>query len=1161
MKQIFLKFLKVFLIIAAIILGLLVVFGVVLSLGWPWWVGFFVLLGLAGVWIGFLFVRKIWLRRREQRFVHEIIEQDDSYLKSMGDKDRERSKELQDRWKEAMDALRHSHLRKYGNPLYVLPWYVVIGESGSGKTTAIKSARLSSPFAEVNRTSGISGTRNCDWWFFEQAIIIDTAGRYAIPVDEGRDKDEWQRFLGLLARYRKKEPLNGLVVTVAANKLLESGAEALEEDGRSIRRRIDELMRVLGTKFPVYVLLTKCDLVQGMTQFCDHLPEKGLGQAMGAINHDLSRDVSGFQERAIRVVADRLRDLRLHLFHKSDSRGVDPGLLLFPEEFERLRPGLNSFIKGAFQENPYQETPLLRGVFFSSGRQEGSPYSHFLNALGLIQERDVLPGTNKGLFLHDFFGQILPKDRRLFAPTQRAIEWNKLTRNLGLTSWVAVVVAICGLLSFSFVKNLRTLREVSREFSKPPVLQGEVVPDVIVMDRFRGAILEVEEQNSNWWIPRFGLNESKEVEFELKDKYCEQFKGGFLVPFDKQMANRMANFSSATSEEMLGHHVAHLVRRINLLRARLEGEELETLHARPQPSYSPIVSMADEKIIPEIRDKFANLYLSYLVWRSDEPSLNQEMNDLQTWLKHVLTLKGSNLNWVVTWVNGNESLPYVRLKDFWGGSLQVSQETTVAPALTLEGKARIDSFLEEIESALVDPLIIASRTLEFQGWYRKIYIDAWHEFGTAFPKGADRLQGREERQQVAARMATDEGPYFALLDRMTQELKPVADAQDVPAWVKLVYEFKATKLKAAQETALREKGALIKATKKGKKLISKLERKMSKLDTSQSLESELIAARGFGEYQEALSEVTPASASRTVAYEMATQVYNEDPATSKSPFFVAQNGANKLKTYMGGGESAQEMFWKLVTGPLDYLWHFVRMETACHLQGLWEKEVLVELQGLADQKSINQLLVGEDGLATKFIKGPAAPFVSRGLKEGYYAKKVLGERIPLEASFLSFLTKGARSARPVQGQYAVSIRGLPTDTNKGAKLRAHATRVELNCAKESQTLLNLNYPVSKTFDWSPQDCGDVIFEIEVGKLVLTKRYTGYQAFPEFLKDFEKGQCTFYPSEFPKEEAALKRLGIKHIKAKYRFKGHEPVLKLLGAAPGRAPRDIVACWDQ
>ena len=101
----------------------------------------------------------------------------------------------------------------------------------SGKTTAIQSARLSSPFFEVNQISGISGTRNCDWWFFEQAIVIDTAGRYTIRIDEERDKEEWQRFLTLLAKYRQREPLNGLIVSVAADKILETDPEALMQDG------------------------------------------------------------------------------------------------------------------------------------------------------------------------------------------------------------------------------------------------------------------------------------------------------------------------------------------------------------------------------------------------------------------------------------------------------------------------------------------------------------------------------------------------------------------------------------------------------------------------------------------------------------------------------------------------------------------------------------------------------------------------------------------------------------------------------------------------------------------------------------------------------------------------------------------------------------------
>ncbi|MBI5657910.1 MAG: type VI secretion system protein ImpL, partial [Geobacter sp.] len=396
---------------------LLLLFGLALWIGWPWWVGFFLLIGVAGAALVAVLIRKMLMRRKEQMFVQDVIAQDESTRKSLAPKEQDAARELQARWKEAIDALRKSHLRKQGNPLYVLPWYMVIGESGSGKTTAIQSARLTSPFAEVSRTSGISGTRNCDWWFFEQAIILDTAGRYALPVDQDRDKDEWQKFLTLLARFRKKEPLNGLVVTIAADRLAQAAPETLREDGRTLRKRIEELTRVLGARSPVYVLVTKCDLIQGATHFCEQLPEAALNQAMGYVNQGLSADAATVIDKAVATVGDRLRELRLLLLHRLQNRGAAAAMLLFPEELEKLKDGLAAFAQTIFQENPYQETPLLRGIFFSSGRQEGTPFSHFLSALGLIHSRDVLKGTNKGLFLHDFFARILPTDRNLFRPT------------------------------------------------------------------------------------------------------------------------------------------------------------------------------------------------------------------------------------------------------------------------------------------------------------------------------------------------------------------------------------------------------------------------------------------------------------------------------------------------------------------------------------------------------------------------------------------------------------------------------------------------------------------------------------------------------------------------------------------------------------------------
>lgn len=1165
MKKFLAIFIKSLLIFTAFALVILLIAGLILMLDWPWWTGFFFVLFFIGLGIGVFLVRKIVLRRREKQFVNQIVSQDDMQLRGMAEKEREQSRQLQASWTEAMETLKRSHLKKFGNPLYVLPWYLVIGESASGKTTAIKSAGLSSPFAEATKVSGLSGTRNCDWWFFEQAIIIDTAGRYAIPVDESRDKDEWRDFLSLLGKYRKKEPLNGLIVSIAADKLLSGTAEELEREGLQIRNRIDELMLSVGSKFPVYVVVTKCDLIKGMTQFSDKLPDSVLKQAMGMVTPQVGNVSQHFWKQALDTVAERLSNLLLRILHDSGAKHLDPALILFPCEFERLAIGLEPFMSKAFQENPYQETPILRGLFFTSGRQEGTPYSHFLHKIGLLGEKEVLQGTNRGMFLHDFFSKILPMDRGIFAPTRRALEWRRLSRNLGLTSWVVLVVAFCVLMSFSFVKNLSTLREIPKEFLESPIIQGDLLLDVVSLDRYQQAILKVEERNKNWWIPRFGLHESIDLEEQLKENFNKQFRKSFLQPLDAKMSGRMAGFTLATPNQDISRYLSHLVRRINLLNHRLGTDDQQSLFSKPRASFLVALSPEQGQMIPEIRNKMAGLYLYYLLWNKDDSLINLERNDLQAWLKQTLAIKGNQLDWLIDWANEQEDLDGVTLADFWGGNEKGSETVFVAPAFTKVGKERIDSFILELEAALPDPgaILVTRPKIDFAGLYKKRYLDNWQSFATVFSDGAERLAGYEEWLPMAQKIASLSGPYFSLLDRMVDELGFVIDPEgQVPEWVSLLLQHQSN-LEQAAVLAKAEGGAFIaKAGMKSQSLIGKLGnigKIGNELESSaarDSLDNQLKAAKSLLEYQKALKEAMLSFVPRKAAYDATAAVFKEE----KTALGSANQAISTMKTYMTSGKEDEELFWNVLSGPVHFLWAFERTESGCYLQDRWEKEVFVEVQGINDKQKVLQLLLDQDGYAMQFIKGPAAPFLSRNPKKGYYAVTSLDGQIGFEPDFLDFLTRGVSVKRSSRPNYDVSIKGLPTGVNPDAYIKPHATHVELQCSGKTQKLSNFQFPIGKTFNWDRETCSDVVFEIEVSDLVLTKTYRGSQGFPAFLNDFRTGKKTFYARDFPEYQSALRGLGIKYISVNYQFSGNQPVLDLRGATPGEVPSRIVKCWD-
>jgi type VI secretion system protein ImpL len=389
------------------------------------------------------------------------------------------------------------------------------------------------------------------------------------------------------------------------------------------------------------------------------------------------------------------------------------------------------------------------------------------------------------------------------------------------------------------------------------------------------------------------------------------------------------------------------------------------------------------------------------------------------------------------------------------------------------------------------------------------------------------------------------------------ELLPVAVGADTPPWVRQLFRTVAARDDAG--SAGKEKGALEKTAEKGKQLLSVVDRVFSG-DPGLTAESRPRAAKAYGDYVAALASCAAATTSRAQAYQITAQAYSDDPATGKSPFFAAHAALGRLRSEVAGGKPADEMLGRLLGGPAALLWTYARNETACHLQVQWEEKVLAESQGASGHQA-RELLLGQDGLVGRFVKGPAAPFVGRGLR-GHYAKEVLGGPIPFAPAFFAYLTRGAQAAAPgaaPRQSYAVTIRGLPTDANPEAQTKPHATRLELACQAGPQALVNLNYPISKTFSWAAGTCGDVVLQIEVGKLVLTRRYIGDQAFPQFLQEFQGGSRTFLARDFPADSEALGRLGIGAIRVNYQFSGDRPVVGQAMALPGEAPRSIATCW--
>src|SRR5207302_1647205 len=132
---------------------------------------------------------------------------------------------------------------------------------------------------------GAGGTINMNWWFTNHAIILDTAGRIMFQAVEAGQPSEWQQFLELLTQNRPHCPINGMVLVIPADSLIKDSANAIERKAGKIAQELDKIQRTLGVRFPVFVAVSKCDLINGFREFFDNIDDPQLqGQILGWSN-------------------------------------------------------------------------------------------------------------------------------------------------------------------------------------------------------------------------------------------------------------------------------------------------------------------------------------------------------------------------------------------------------------------------------------------------------------------------------------------------------------------------------------------------------------------------------------------------------------------------------------------------------------------------------------------------------------------------------------------------------------------------------------------------------------------------------------------------------------------------------------------------------------
>lgn len=401
--------------------------------------------------------------------------------------------------------------------LYELPWYMVIGSPGAGKTTLVLNSGLDFPDAGQMSATSIRErieTVNCEWWFTNEAVLIDTAGRYTVqgtaesgaPQDGASDEDgtnpdakrdpaainaaEWQGFLDLLCKRRPRAPINGALLVVSVEELLNQSPAERTALAASTRARLSELRVKLGVRFPVYVLVTKLDLLPGFAEYFQSLTAEGRAQVLGfTFGYQKDGEPERPQDLRQRCLAEtrqlerRLQDginVRLQEEYEADRRKK---LYVLPDEFRCVASPLLDLVGLVFLDSRYDDTQLgsmLRGVYFTSAAQthEVIPADR-MTLLQRLRRRlsgmagdvtaAIAPATSptvyRGYFLRTLFQRVILAEGHLVRPNQRWEIRFRVLRVVGHLLALAIAVWLIGALIISYGNNRDYLAAIDKKTS------------------------------------------------------------------------------------------------------------------------------------------------------------------------------------------------------------------------------------------------------------------------------------------------------------------------------------------------------------------------------------------------------------------------------------------------------------------------------------------------------------------------------------------------------------------------------------------------------------------------------------------------------------------------------------------------------------------------
>lgn len=432
------------------------------------------------------------------------------------------------------------------------PWFLLLGSAGSGKSSLLASAQLPEHCTTSTAPPSEYGSSPLEWHGLGQCSWLETSGDCLPEADQTLTTPGWVALLDLL-RQRRAPAISALVLLLPVDLLTEPNHLELDQLARRFRRALNDLRQTLGLDIPVYLLLSKADLVPGITELYHQLPPAQRQQPFGVGLPNAAETKAESPDALAPLLAQLNRQIlcRTQLEPDTIRRGR---LYDLPYQLARLEGPLRGFLANAFRGNTYQQGSRLLGIYLTvAGNQHDIALTATLNSV-----------RTPAAFIDQLLGSTIAERADSVTLTDEHRKRQRTSRRLTVataTTCIALFTLAWALRYDREAEQLQQLAQLGQHFTRDAVrvhAHTRIEPLLQQLDARYAATLIPQQSDAGQVLQYLGLEQSAMTLPVVEQTYAEGLQA-FLLPLVARQLEYRLRTDLDDRQQLLGHLRAYLM--------------------------------------------------------------------------------------------------------------------------------------------------------------------------------------------------------------------------------------------------------------------------------------------------------------------------------------------------------------------------------------------------------------------------------------------------------------------------------------------------------------------------------------------------------------------------------------------------------------------------